>query len=69
VVAVKALSLKQQQILEFIRRFWQERGYPPTIRDVVAGCSLSSTSVADYNLNILEREGYIRRHREGFARY
>jgi len=30
----------------------------------VAGCGISSTSVVDYNLNILEREGYIRRHRE-----
>lgn len=61
---MKALSAKQQHLLKFIRRFWEERGYPPAIRDIVAGCGLSSTSVADYNLNILEREGYIRRHRE-----
>ena len=27
------------------------------------GCGVSSTSVVDYNLNILEREGYIRRRR------
>ena len=61
---MKALSAKQQHLLKFIRRFWEEWGYPPAIRDIVAGCSLSSTSVADYNLNILEREGHIRRHRE-----
>jgi len=48
----------------FIHRFWENRGYPPTIRDIVAGCGISSTSVVDYNLNILEKEGYIRRHRE-----
>ncbi len=61
---MKVLSAKAQHLLKFIRRFWEDRGYPPAIRDMVAGCGLSSTSVADYNLNILEREGYIRRHRE-----
>jgi len=61
---VKALSSKQQRIIDFVRNFWQDRGYPPTIRDIVTGCGISSTSVVDYNLDILEREGYIRRHRE-----
>ena len=61
---MKALSSKQQRIIDFVRNFWQDRGYPPTIRDIVAGCGISSTSVVDYNLDILEREGYIRRHHE-----
>jgi len=59
---VKSLSSKQQRIISFIRRFWAERGYPPTVRDIVSDCGISSTSVVDYNLNILERQGYIRRH-------
>ena len=61
---MKALSSRQQCIIDFIRSFWQDRGYPPTIRDIVSGCGISSTSVVDYNLDILEREGYLRRHRE-----
>ena len=61
---MSSLSLKQRQIISFIGRFLAERGYPPTIRDIVNGCGLSSTSVASYNLNIIERQGYIRRHRE-----
>ena len=61
---MKALSSKQQHIIDFTRRFWEDRGYPPTIRDIVNGCGISSTSVVDYNLNVLEREGYIRRHPE-----
>jgi repressor LexA len=61
---VEALSPRQQQITNFIYRFWEDKGYPPTIRDIVAGCGISSTSVVDYNLNILEKKGYIRRHRE-----
>ena len=59
---MKKLSSKPQQILNFIKNFWEERRYPPTVRDIVNGCGISSTSVAAYNLNILEREGYIRRH-------
>ncbi len=61
---MKALSSRQKRIIDFIRRFGLDRGYPPTIRDIVDGCDISSTSVVDYNLNILEREGYIRRHHE-----
>ena len=58
------LSSRQQTIVNFVHRFWFDRGYPPSIRDIVAGCHLSSTSVADYNLRNLEKKGYIRRHRE-----
>jgi len=61
---MRVLSSKQRHIIEFIRRFLVDRGYPPSIRDMVAGCGISSTSVVDYNLNILEKEGYIRRHPE-----
>ena len=61
---MKKLSDKQRNIVGFIERFLVDRGYPPSIRDIQAGCGISSTSVVDYNLNILEREGYIRRHAE-----
>ncbi len=59
---MKKLSPKQQKIIDFVNRFWLERSYPPTVRDILNGCAISSTSVVDYNLDILEREGYIRRH-------
>jgi repressor LexA len=61
---MKELSPRQQMVLSFIRRFLEDKTYPPTIRDIVRGCSISSTSVADYNLEMLEKRGYIRRHRE-----
>lgn len=63
-MARKGLNTRQKQILEFIRSFDEERSYPPTIRDIQQACSISSTSVVDYNLHILEREGYIRRDRD-----
>ena len=61
---MKQLSPRQQNILQFIRDFMDERNYPPSVRDIVQGCSLSSTSVADYNHNILGEQGYIRRARD-----
>ncbi len=58
------LSQKQERILDFLRRFLDDKDYPPTVRDIVRGCGISSTSVVDYNLNILERKGHIRRGRD-----
>ncbi|MFC1848182.1 transcriptional repressor LexA [Chloroflexota bacterium] len=61
---MKALSSKQKRILSFLRKFREDKDYPPTVRDILKGCSISSTSVVDYNLKILERGGFIRRDRE-----
>jgi len=58
------LSSRQEKILEFIQNYVRSHGIPPSIRDIVAGCGISSTSVADYNLKHLERLGFIRRHHE-----
>ena len=55
------LSPRQARILEFISDYRRTHSYPPSVRDIQAGCSVSSTSVVDYNLRILQREGYIRR--------
>lgn len=61
---MKELSAKQRRILEFIRDFIGEHDYPPSIRQIQEACDISSTSVVDYNLRILEKQGYIRRDRE-----
>lgn len=60
----KKLSEKQQNILDFISEFLDEHQFPPTVRDIQSGCNISSTSVVDYNLRILQREGYLRRESE-----
>ena len=58
------LSKKQECVLEFIETFLDEHQFPPTVRDIQAGCGISSTSVVDYNLRILQRDGYLRRSAE-----
>ena len=59
---MRDLSAKQARIVEFIQRFRSEHHYPPTVRDILVGCNISSTSVVDYNLDVLERLEIIRRH-------
>ena len=58
------LSGKRQQIIDFILQFSEEKGYPPTVRDIQSGCGISSTSVVDYHLKVLEKEGHLRRDPE-----
>src|SRR5438067_13017820 len=63
-VSEKKLSERQKNILSYIEDYVDERGYPPSIREIGDQVGISSTSVVDYNLKILEREGRIRRDRE-----
>jgi repressor LexA len=61
---MEALSPKRKRILDFIARFISQKGYAPSIRDIVKGCGISSTSVAQYYLDVLQQQGYIRRDPE-----
>lgn len=58
------LSDRQQRMVKFIGEYVNERGRPPTVREIGAAVGISSTSVVDYNLRVLEREGHLHRDRE-----
>lgn len=55
------LTKKQADFLSFLKKYLQERGYPPTVRESMDGLGLSSTSIVKKYFDILERKGYIRR--------
>jgi len=55
------LSAKRQQVLNFITRFIEKKGYAPSVREIAKGCNISSPSMVQYHLNILEHDGYIDR--------
>lgn len=57
----KKLSPRKKRMLEFIQTFIDENGLPPTVRDIQKACEISSTSVVDYNLRLLDRDGYLNR--------
>ena len=59
--ARRQLPPRRRRILEFIREFIADNGIPPTVRDVQKACDISSTSVVDYNLRILDRDRYLTR--------
>ena len=58
------VSDKQFRILEYIAEFLSDEGFPPTIREICKAVQISSTSVANYNLDKLEAMGLIARRRE-----
>ena len=61
---MRPISKRRQDILDFISNFVEDKGYAPTVRDIMWGCNISSTAVVQHHLKILEREGYISRDPE-----
>lgn len=55
------LSDRQRKMLDFIRIFSLQNGYPPSIREIGEAVDISSTSVVNYNLNRLVEQGYLDR--------
>ncbi|MDS1030129.1 transcriptional repressor LexA [Bacillota bacterium LX-D] len=55
------LSTRQQNILDFIIKKINEKGYPPSVREIGAAVGLKSTSTVHGHLNQLEEKGYIKR--------
>jgi repressor LexA len=52
---------KQHRILDVIRSFTAEMGYPPSVREIGARVGLSSSSTVQSHLKTLERRGLLRR--------
>lgn len=59
--ATPALNERSRTVLDFIRGFVRRHRVAPSIREIMAGCDLTTTSVVEYYLQRLEREGYLRR--------
>ncbi len=55
----EGLSLKHKRILEFLVRYQEEYGRPPSIREICAEVGITSTSVVNYDLDQLEQRGYL----------
>lgn len=55
------ITVKQQQILDYIKEEILAKGYPPTVREICEKVGLKSTSSVHSHLNTLEENGFIRR--------
>lgn len=56
---MKKLTHRQSKVLEFIINSLDERGYPPTIREIGTHMSIRSTNGVNDHLKALERKGYL----------
>lgn len=52
---------RQKEILTFIQRTTEERGFPPTIREIGEEMDIRSTNGVNDHLKALERKGYLTR--------
>ncbi|MDM8299808.1 transcriptional repressor LexA [Collinsella tanakaei] len=57
----RKITKRQQQIYDFIRTYQQEKGYPPSVREMAAAVGLSSPSTVHAHLSALEDHGLIKR--------
>jgi repressor LexA len=52
---------KQNEIYEFLKNYTENKGYPPSVREICEAVSLSSTSTVHGHLRRLEKKGMIKR--------
>lgn len=55
------LNQRQLEILFYIKKEIESKGYPPTVREICAGVGIKSTSTVHYSLEKLENKNYIRK--------
>ena len=55
------LTWRQRKVLQVIRESVQQRGYPPSMREIGEAVGLTSTSSVSYQLSTLQRKGYLHR--------
>jgi repressor LexA len=55
------ITARQTRILDYIKRTVEDRGYPPTVREIGEAVGLTSSSSVHAQLANLERRGLLRR--------
>ena len=58
---MKELTDRQKQIYQYIKRTVQDKGYPPSVREIGNAVGLQSSSTVHGHLAKLQDKGYIKR--------
>lgn len=53
------MTERDEKVLEFVRTFLGQRGYPPSVRQIATGLDLASTSGVHQSLVRLRRLGKV----------
>src|ERR1051326_4855406 len=58
---MQGLTTRPEQTLDYLRQSIEQRGYPPTLREIGAKMGIRSTNGVNDHLRALERKGYLTR--------
>src|SRR4030043_2406104 len=58
---IRGLTATQEKILSFLRGYVENKGFPPTLREIASHFGLKGPRGPQKTLQILERKGYIRK--------
>ena len=57
----KELTTKQKELFDFLKDFFVEKCFPPTLREIASHFGLKGPRGPQKTLQILERKGFIRK--------
>ena len=60
---MEQLTTRQKEVLKYIKECVNEKGYPPSVREIGNAIGLQSSSTVHGHLSKLEEKGYIKRDR------
>lgn len=58
---MEALKPREKQILNFMKKELQKKGYPPTVREICTALDIKSTSTTHKDIERLEKKGYLKK--------
>ncbi len=59
---MEKLTYKQNQVLDYFKKFIAEKGYPPTVREICSALNLSSPATVHAHINTLVNKGYMKKN-------
>ena len=63
----KALTKRQKEVLDLIKKFVDKKGYPPTLEEIRDGLKLSAVSTVHQHIGTLVEKGYLQKS-ENYSR-
>ena len=61
---MEKLTVKQERVLEALKKYLAQNGYPPTVRELCAITNLNSSATIHVHLDHLQEKGYIKKTKD-----
>ena len=61
---MEKLTVKQERVLNELKKYLAKKGYPPTVRELCQLTNLNSTATIHVHLDHLQEKGYIKKDKE-----